>query len=306
MFRGCPYLVDQLRKVSKPIRTITIIDVCNIMPTASRRLFPRCRSHSNNARAQSRSRSTTKYHKSSKDLIPEPRPRSKNQKHSSSYKIVSDIRPRQKHLWRSADPKSNLLPSHSSRRKRIHRLSDSRSVREEESVENFKTEAKRMAAEFSEMRRQERRYFPADIKKKSSDSTNTTPSSKQWKPKSRPEGTVHKSNATRSKLSKSTASSSPKDRYPPQSKALRSQLPPPSLKSHESPPESTHEYKLSRALLHIPIISEHPCFVCINKPPSVLSQPGPPGEGAILDLLRFQRADLKVQTVNRYISCMRY
>jgi hypothetical protein len=53
-------------------------------------------------------------------------------------------------------------------------------------------------------------------------------------------------------------------------------------------------------LLHIPILLESPEIVCINKPPSLLSQPGLPGEGTILDLLNFQRPDLSLQTVNRY------
>ena len=52
--------------------------------------------------------------------------------------------------------------------------------------------------------------------------------------------------------------------------------------------------------VYVPILLEKEDFVCINKPPNVLSQPGLPGEGTILDLLRFQRRGLPLQTVNRY------
>ena len=52
--------------------------------------------------------------------------------------------------------------------------------------------------------------------------------------------------------------------------------------------------------LHIQIIQVSEEFICINKPPSLLSQPGLPGEGTILELLQHQRPDLTVQTVNRY------
>lgn len=52
--------------------------------------------------------------------------------------------------------------------------------------------------------------------------------------------------------------------------------------------------------LHIQIIQVSEDLICINKPPSILSQPGLPGEGTILELLQHQRPDLTVQTVNRY------
>lgn len=50
----------------------------------------------------------------------------------------------------------------------------------------------------------------------------------------------------------------------------------------------------------VPVILEEKEILCINKPPALLSQPGLPGEGTILDLLRFQRRALQpLQTVNR-------
>jgi hypothetical protein len=63
---------------------------------------------------------------------------------------------------------------------------------------------------------------------------------------------------------------------------------------------TTPRAKLPQNTLNIPILYESSEFVCINKPPSVLSQPGLPGEGTILHLLRYQRPDLHLQTVNRY------
>jgi hypothetical protein len=79
-----------------------------------------------------------------------------------------------------------------------------------------------------------------------------------------------------SKLSHSPPSTSPSTPKPPKAKSPKTQS------------------------LHIPILLESPEIVCINKPPSLLSQPGLPGEGTILDLLSFQRPDLSLQTVNRY------
>jgi hypothetical protein len=58
--------------------------------------------------------------------------------------------------------------------------------------------------------------------------------------------------------------------------------------------------KIAKRDMYIPIIQESSQVVFINKPPSLLSQPGLPGEGTILDLLRYQRPDLTLQTVNRY------
>lgn len=69
--------------------------------------------------------------------------------------------------------------------------------------------------------------------------------------------------------------------------------------------DSPRQSKLSKRDLYIPIISESPQIVCINKPPALLSQPGLPGEGTILDLLRYQRPDLTLQTVNRYVPSKR-
>lgn len=65
---------------------------------------------------------------------------------------------------------------------------------------------------------------------------------------------------------------------------------------------SSPSSKIATRDLYIPIIQESHQVVFINKPPSLLSQPGLPGEGTILDLLRYQRPDLTLQTVNRYIS----
>lgn len=64
---------------------------------------------------------------------------------------------------------------------------------------------------------------------------------------------------------------------------------------------SARQFKVARSVLNIPILVELPEIVAINKPPAILSQPGLPGEGTILELLRFQRPDLTLQTVNRYI-----
>lgn len=64
---------------------------------------------------------------------------------------------------------------------------------------------------------------------------------------------------------------------------------------------SARQFKVARSVLNIPILVELPEIVAINKPPAILSQPGLPGEGTILELLRFQRPDLNLQTVNRYI-----
>jgi 23S rRNA-/tRNA-specific pseudouridylate synthase len=60
------------------------------------------------------------------------------------------------------------------------------------------------------------------------------------------------------------------------------------------------ESKVPRSVMAIPILHETPKIAFINKPPAILSQPGVPGEGTILDLLRYQRPDLQLQTVNRY------
>jgi hypothetical protein len=65
--------------------------------------------------------------------------------------------------------------------------------------------------------------------------------------------------------------------------------------------DSHRQSKIAKRDLFIPIISESPHIVCINKPPALLSQPGLPGEGTILELLRYQRPDLTLQTVNRYV-----
>ena len=67
------------------------------------------------------------------------------------------------------------------------------------------------------------------------------------------------------------------------------------------PPPSHVERKIPKDV-YVPVIIEEKEIVCINKPPNLLSQPGLPGEGTILDLLRFQRRDLQpLQTVNRYL-----
>ena len=65
--------------------------------------------------------------------------------------------------------------------------------------------------------------------------------------------------------------------------------------------DSAREFKVTRMAMTIPILLESPEIVCINKPPAILSQPGLPGEGTILELLRFQRRDMQLQTVNRYV-----
>ena len=68
------------------------------------------------------------------------------------------------------------------------------------------------------------------------------------------------------------------------------------------PPPPPHIERKIPKDIYVPIIVEETEIVCINKPPNLLSQPGLPGEGTILDLLRFQRQDLQpLQTVNRYI-----
>ena len=64
-------------------------------------------------------------------------------------------------------------------------------------------------------------------------------------------------------------------------------------------PQTYGDNRNARNPLLIPILYESPDIVCINKPPHLLSQPGLPGEGTILDVLRCQRPNLKLQTVNR-------
>jgi 23S rRNA-/tRNA-specific pseudouridylate synthase len=72
------------------------------------------------------------------------------------------------------------------------------------------------------------------------------------------------------------------------------------------PPPPSVERKIPKDV-YVPVIVEEKEIVCINKPPNLLSQPGLPGEGTILDLLRFQRRDLQpLQTVNRYIPLVKY
>ena len=73
------------------------------------------------------------------------------------------------------------------------------------------------------------------------------------------------------------------------------------LSTAKSSIDSPRQSKIAKRDLYIPIVIESPHIVCINKPPALLSQPGLPGEGTILDLLRYQRPDLTLQTVNRYV-----
>jgi 23S rRNA-/tRNA-specific pseudouridylate synthase len=80
-----------------------------------------------------------------------------------------------------------------------------------------------------------------------------------------------------------------------QAKLSKPTPPPPNTKLTMSTPK----VKTNKQALYIPIIQESTEFVCINKPPSLLSQPGLAGEGTILDLLSYQRPDLTLQTVNR-------
>jgi len=69
----------------------------------------------------------------------------------------------------------------------------------------------------------------------------------------------------------------------------------------DGPPAPTDIKKQIPKDVFVPIILQEKDIVCVNKPPALLSQPGLPGEGTILDLLRFQRRDLQpLQTVNRY------
>ena len=70
--------------------------------------------------------------------------------------------------------------------------------------------------------------------------------------------------------------------------------------------DSAHEFKVTRTAMTITILLESPEIVCINKAPAMLSQPGLPGEGTILQLLRFQRPDMKLQTINRFCLVLQF
>jgi hypothetical protein len=142
----------------------------------------------------------------------------------------------------------------------------------------YTAEMRKMAAEFAEMRKEELERFSQSFTRTSS------------KPKpSRPVTDITKTaksssiNSSHKALSKTTTEAPAKSKESSKFAARFS--------SKKAP---------SRESLVIPVIQETPQFVCINKPPALLSQPGLPGEGTILDLLRFQRPDLTVQTVNRY------
>ena len=91
----------------------------------------------------------------------------------------------------------------------------------------------------------------------------------------------------------------PKIQTPPTRRSLEGTL---TTKPKDSRNDvNPRQFKVTRSALNIPIIHETSDLVCINKPPAILSQPGLPGEGTILELVQFQRPDLKVQTVNRFI-----
>jgi len=150
----------------------------------------------------------------------------------------------------------------------------------------FKAERRRMAAEFAEMRQADKEMFwsPDSIKLSSSSATKKLPSKTSRQP-SVPRKTAPLTKNAQKPTSKVTPALSPK--------------PPAKSPSKLSSKEPSKSFSKS---LHIPIILESPEFVCISKPPGLLSQPGLPGEGTILTLLGYQRPDLKLQTVNRYIS----
>ena len=142
-----------------------------------------------------------------------------------------------------------------------------------------------MAAEFAEMRQADKEMFwSPDSIKLSSSATKKLPSKTSRQP-SVPRKTAPLTKNAPKPTSKAAPALSPK--LPAKS---------PSKLSSKEPSKS-----FSKSL-HIPIILESPEFVCISKPPGLLSQPGLPGEGTILTLLGYQRPDLKLQTVNRYAS----
>jgi hypothetical protein len=143
----------------------------------------------------------------------------------------------------------------------------------------FMAERRKMAAEFAEMRREEKRLFPS-------------PGSQINNPKPKPSLPGRSSQISPSfSTSPSTLSTSTSNEPQLSTPKMKS----PTWKSSQQPAKSSPTNSL-----HIPIILEHPDFICINKPPSLLSQPGLPGEGTILTLLKYQRPDLTLQTVNRY------
>src|SRR5579862_2997634 len=136
----------------------------------------------------------------------------------------------------------------------------------------FMIERRKMAAEFAEMRREEKQLFP-------------TPGSQLNNPKPKSSHSTRSSQTS----SKTHSITSPKEPISSTSKS----------KSFSKSPKQPFKSSATNSL-HIPILLEHPDFICINKPPSLLSQPGLPGEGTILTLLEYQRPDLTLQTVNRY------
>jgi hypothetical protein len=136
----------------------------------------------------------------------------------------------------------------------------------------YSAEMRKMAAEFAEMRKEELERFSPQSSKSTSIKSNSSLLVRSTR--------------------KPAAQSSPKP--------LSTRASEMTAKSKEPVKHSARKAASLQSLI-IPVIQEAPDFVCINKPPALLSQPGLPGEGTILDLLRFQRPDLTLQTVNRYV-----
>src|SRR2546423_295224 len=142
----------------------------------------------------------------------------------------------------------------------------------------YMAERRKMAAEFAEMRREEKQLFPP-------------PGSQLNNPKPKLSHSARSSQTSHTPFASSKIHSVTSSKEPVSST--------PKSKFSSKSPKQTFQLSTTKSL-HIPILLEHPDFICINKSPSVLSQPGLPGEGTILTLLEYQRPDLTLQTVNRY------
>jgi hypothetical protein len=259
-------------------------------------LFLSPRTYSSRPRSRTKRRNDSKEPWSERNAIAENRTSTNFSKDMNFDGTRNPLRSR----GRKSFPSSSI-----SREDHFRKPRDSATTREDESSASVKTEMKRMAAEFADMKHEEQKFFPGVVAEPRQSHSDARPSFGARSATLQGKRVQSKSTQWKSEMSKPAQETSSRERPPDRPKewqqwkrkSITPQLSPAS--KSPSPSKSAHEYKHSRALLYVPIISEHSNFICINKPPAVLSQPGLPGEGTILELLQFQRRDLRLQTVNR-------